>query len=71
MRRGLFSLLGIALSIPVLLGAIRSTYTLEAAAVRLVVLALVVGVLDRFGAPLMSALFRVLDTSAASGQRKA
>jgi len=60
MRRGLLSLAGIALSIPVLYGAARSTYTIEVAAVRLVVLAVAVSIIDRYVAPVMVALFKNL-----------
>ncbi len=63
MRRGVLSLAAIALAIPVLYGAARSTYTVEAAAVRVVVLAVAVSIIDRYVAPLMVALFKNLGTS--------
>lgn len=68
MRRGVLSLMAIALSIPVLYGAARSHYTLEAAALRVVVLAIGVSILDRYAAPLMVALLRTLREGTAPGR---
>jgi hypothetical protein len=56
MTRGLVSLIGVALSIPVLLGVLTESYGLEDAAVRLVVLAVAVTIIDRLIAPAMSVL---------------
>lgn len=66
----MLSLAAIALSIPVLYGAVRSAYTIEAAAVRLVVLAVAVSIIDRYVAPVMITLFRNLgpDTDPAARQ---
>lgn len=61
MRRGVLSLLAMALALPVLYGAARGTYPLETAALRLVVLAVSVSVIDRYLGPLMTALLRLLD----------
>ncbi len=60
MTRGLLSLLAIFLAIPVLYGAISGRYSLELASVRLVVLAVGVGVLDRYGRPLVAAVLGIL-----------
>ncbi len=61
MRRGILSLIAMLLSLPVLYGVIAGSHSLEAAAVRLLVLSVGVGVLDRYAAPLMGTLLRVLD----------
>lgn len=53
MRRGVMSLAAIALSIPVLIAAIRGTTTVEDAALRIVVLAVAVSIIDRHVAPLV------------------
>ncbi len=53
MRRGLLSLAAIALSVPILINAIRGSQTLEDAAIRVVVLAIAVSVIDRHLAPLV------------------
>jgi len=58
MRRGVLSLLAIALAIPVLYGAIAGRQTLETAALRIVVLAVGVALIDRYAAPLLDALVR-------------
>ena len=60
MRRGLLSLAATVLAIPVLLGVVRNSYTLEVAAVRMVVLALAVVVIDRLVAPALSVLLAVM-----------
>lgn len=60
MRRGLLSLLALALSVPVLYGAATARQSLETAALRIVVLAIGVGILDRYAAPLVTALLRSL-----------
>lgn len=60
MRRGVLSLVAMALAIPVLYGAARQSYPLETAAIRLLVLATAVAILDRYLGPLMDALLRVL-----------
>lgn len=56
MRRGVLSLVAIALSIPVLFGAATGSFPLEVAAVRLVVLAIGVSILDAVLGALMSEL---------------
>ena len=53
MRRGVMSLAAIALSVPVLIAAIRGTTTVEDAAVRIVILAVAVSIIDRHIAPLL------------------
>ncbi len=60
MTRGLLSLFAILLALPVLYGAITGRYSLEMAALRLVVLAAGVGILDRYGRPLVAAVFQLL-----------
>jgi len=60
-RRGILSLAAMVLSLPVLYGVIAGSHSLEAASVRLLVLAVGVAVIDRYIAPLMGTLIRVLD----------
>ena len=69
MRRGILSLAAITLSIPVLYGAISGSQSLETAAIRLVVLAAAVGLIDRYVAPLMVGLFRLLGASQVGSSR--
>ena len=47
MRRAVLSLAAVALTIPVLLGVVRGSYSLETAAVRVVVLAVAVPAVDQ------------------------
>lgn len=61
MRRGVLSLLAIVLAIPVLYGSIRQSYSFETAALRLVVLAVGVSIIDRYLGPLMTAFLKMLD----------
>lgn len=61
MRRGVLSLLAIVLALPVLYGSIRQSYSFETAALRLVVLAVGVSIIDRYVGPLMTAFLRMLD----------
>lgn len=63
MRRGVLSLAAIALSVPVLYGAAAGSQSLEAAAMRLVVLAAAVSLIDRWIAPLMGTLLRSLGSN--------
>lgn len=46
MRRAILSLLAVALTIPVLVGVVRGSYSLETAAVRVAVLAVAVPLVD-------------------------
>ncbi|MFN3218136.1 MAG: hypothetical protein ACE367_16695 [Acidimicrobiales bacterium] len=46
MRRAILSLLAVALTIPVLIGVVRGSYSLEIAALRIAVLAIAVPVVD-------------------------
>ncbi len=62
MRRGLLSLGAIALSLPVLYAAATGSQSLEASALRIVVLAIGVGIIDRYAAPVVLALFRSLES---------
>ena len=71
MRRGVLSLVAMALAIPVLYGAIRQHYPLETAAIRLLVLATAVGFLDHYLGPLMDALLRTLSRKANDPARPA
>ena len=47
------SLAAIALSIPILIGVLRGSQTIEDAAIRVIVLAVAVSVIDRHVAPLV------------------
>lgn len=46
MRRAILSLLAVALTIPVLIGVVRGSYSLETAALRIAVLAIAVPAVD-------------------------
>lgn len=60
MRRGLLSLAATVLAIPVLYGAATGRLGFEAAALRMVVLAAAVSILDRYAWPVMEAVLRTL-----------
>lgn len=60
MRRGLLSLLATLLAIPVLMGVLSDSYTLEVAALRLAVLAAAVLLVDRLVAPAVAVLMTVV-----------
>lgn len=60
MRRGVLSLGATALAIPVLLGVVLGAYSIEVAAIRLIVLTVGVVVIDRVAAPAMGVALAVL-----------
>ena len=60
------SLAAIALSIPILIASIRGTTTVEDAAVRIVILAVGVSIIDRHIAPLLMHVVRGLGRETAT-----
>ena len=63
MRRGLLSLAALVLSLPVLWAAAMGTQSVEAAAIRLLVLAVGVSIIDKHVFPLVMVFVRTLGVS--------
>jgi energy-converting hydrogenase Eha subunit A len=69
-RRGLLSLAAIVLTLPVLYGAATGRQSFEVSALRIVVLAVGVSVIDRYAAPMLSGVLRSLASGSATGRRE-
>lgn len=68
MRRAILSLLAVALTIPVLIGVVRGSYSLETAAVRIAVLAIAVPAVDVAIAQLLRLTTALMDAPSSESE---